>query len=213
VSDSGRGDGGGPYDRGYFDHWYRGEGFGSPAVLRRKVAYAVAAAEYLLARPLRSVLDIGCGEGPWQPVMAEVRPRARYVGVDPSGYAVDRFGTRRNLRLGTFAGLDDAVAELEGPFDLVVCVDVIGYVPDGDLPRGLAALAARLGGVALIEVFTDADDFEGDVEHYRGRPASRYLRWFADAGLVRLGPNLFVGDALRPTLSTFESPLDPPAPA
>jgi SAM-dependent methyltransferase len=128
-------DAGQAYDRAYFDHWYRGEGFGSKAVLRRKVGFAVAAAEYVLARPIQSVLDVGCGEGPWQPVLAELRPRARYVGVDPSAYAVERFGTRRHLRLGTFAGLERAVPPDEGTFDLIVCVDVLGYVDDATCPR------------------------------------------------------------------------------
>jgi len=203
------GDPGATYDRAYFDHWYRDQGFGSRAVLRRKVAYAVAAAEYLLARPLRSVLDVGCGEGPWQPVLADLRPRATYVGVDPSSYAVERFGARRHLRLGAFGELGRAVPAEEGPFDLIVCVDVLGYVDDADVAPGLAALAARLGGLALVEVFTAEDQFEGDVEHYRARPSARYERWFADARLARLGPNLFVGRALQPVLSTLEGPLGP----
>jgi SAM-dependent methyltransferase len=198
---------GGVYDRAYFDHWYRGEGFGSKAVLRRKVGFAVAAAEYLLARPIRSVLDVGCGEGPWQPVLAELRPRARYVGVDPSAYAVERYGPRRHLRLGAFAELDRVVPLEEGTFDLIVCVDVLGYVEDADVPAGLGAIAARLRGVTLLEVFTDADDFEGDVEHYRRRPPGRYAHWFAEAGLERLGPSLFCGRSLRPVLATFEAPL------
>lgn len=195
-----------PYDRAYFDHWYRAEGFGSRALLRRKVGYAVAAAEYLLARPIRSVLDVGCGEGPWQPVLADLRPKATYVGIDPSEYAVERYGARRHVRPGAFADLDQVVAIDEGPFDLIVCVDVLGYVDDEDLPAGLAAVADRLGGVALLEVFTTEDDFEGDVEHYRRRSPERYVDWFTAAGLARVGPNLFCGAALRPILSTFESP-------
>lgn len=49
------------YDRAYFDRWYRSGGIGGAARLARKVALAVATAEYHLERPLRSVLDIGCG--------------------------------------------------------------------------------------------------------------------------------------------------------
>ena len=54
------------YDRAYFDRWYRGSEVGGNARLARKVALAVATAEYHLERPLRSVLDIGCGEGGWR---------------------------------------------------------------------------------------------------------------------------------------------------
>lgn len=195
------------YDQAYFDHWYRDEGFDSPMHLARRVGFGVAAAEYLLGRPVRSVLDVGCGEGPWQPVLAELRPAASYLGIDPSAYAVARYGAERNLRQGSFGQLDQALAPDEGPFDLIVCVDVMGYVADAELPAGLVAIAQRLGGVALLEVFTTDDDFEGDVEHYRRRSPARYRRWFDDAGLARIGPNLFIGTAIATTLSTFESPL------
>jgi ubiquinone/menaquinone biosynthesis C-methylase UbiE len=62
------------FDRQYFERWYRDEGFGSPARLRRKVDYALAATEYLLERPVRSVLDVGCGEGDWALELRRRRP-------------------------------------------------------------------------------------------------------------------------------------------
>lgn len=195
------------YDQAYFDHWYRGQGFGSRARLDRKVAFAVGSAEYLLERPLRSVLDVGCGEGVWQPAVHRLRPRARYVGIDPSSYAVNRFGRRRNLRLGGLGELGQVVGLAEGPFDLVVCVDVLGYVPDPEVRAGLAAIAARLGGIALIEVFTSEDEFDGDTDAYLRRSAKTYQKWFQKAGLARIGPHLYVGDALRPTLTALEHPV------
>ena len=53
------------YDRHYFQHWYRDQAIHDPRRLARKVALAVAVAEHHLERPVRSVLDIGCGEGAW----------------------------------------------------------------------------------------------------------------------------------------------------
>jgi hypothetical protein len=52
------------YDRAYFDRWYRDPRtrIHVRAAVERKVALAVATTEYLLQRPLRSVLDVGCGE-------------------------------------------------------------------------------------------------------------------------------------------------------
>src|SRR5688500_8284997 len=90
------------YDRTYFDRWYRGGGIGGARRLARKVALAVATAEYHLARPLRTVLDIGCGEGPSRAPLLTLRPAAHYVGFDASAYAVARFGARRNLHLARF---------------------------------------------------------------------------------------------------------------
>lgn len=190
------------YDRAYFDRWYRQRSFGSAADLDRRVRYAVASAEYLLGRPVRSVLDVGCGEGRWQPALRRLRPGASYVGVDPSRYAIERFGARRNLVPG---GLGDLVdLGFDGPFDLVVCVDVLAYATSRDVVTGLREIARVLAGVALIEVFTASDEFEGDLVDHRRRSAATYRRWFDDAGLVRVGPNLFAGARLEGELSTFE---------
>lgn len=196
------------FDRAYFDHWYRTEGFGSRARLRRKVHYALSAAEYLLERPVRSVLDVGAGEGAWSGEVRRQRPGARYVGVEPSAYAVERFGRRRGLQRGGLADLD--ALDLDGPFDLVVCSDVIAYVPAGELRRGLASIARLLGGVAFVEVFTASDRFEGDLVGYHRRSAATYDRWFAEAGLERIGPHLYAGDGLLPLLAAFERGSPPP---
>ena len=62
------------YDRAYFDQWYRQRGIGGARRLARKVALAVATAEYHLERPIRTVLDIGCGEGGWFTERRKRRP-------------------------------------------------------------------------------------------------------------------------------------------
>ena len=68
------------YDRAYFDRWYRHGGIGHAARLARKVALAVATAEYHLERPIRSVLDIGCGEGAWRAPLRSLRmPTSRFT--------------------------------------------------------------------------------------------------------------------------------------
>ena len=192
------------YDRAYYDRWYR-----NPrtrvhvrAAVERKVAVAVAAAEYLIQRPLRSVLDVGCGEGAWQPILKRLRPGARYLGVDSSEFAVKRWGQRRNLRPGTFGGLGEL--GLRGPFDLIVCSDTLHYVPDGELVSGLEALRSLLAGVAWIEVFTSADHITGDFRAMMRRTAAAYTRRFRRAGLVHCGLFAFVRDDFAPGLSAFE---------
>jgi SAM-dependent methyltransferase len=192
------------YDRAYFDHWYRARGFGSPALLERRVAYALGTAEYLLDRPVRSVLDVGCGEGAWSVALRRRRPRARYVGVDPSAYAVDRFGRRRGLRRGGLDDLDDL--DLGPSFDLVVCVGVLPFVSDAVAVRGIGAITRRLapGGVAFLEVFTGDDPLEGDLGGFIPRPEVTYRRWFRSHGLARVGPHLFVRASDTAGLAAFE---------
>ncbi len=190
------------YDERYFERWYRREGFGSPARLQRKVDYALRSAEYLLERPVRTVLDIGCGEGAWCPALRARRPAIRYTGVDPSEYAVRRYGRRRNIRRGRFG--DAAAAADEGPFDLVVCADVVLYVDDRELQRGLDAIGSMLRGVAYIEIFTARDNIEGDLALFHRRPPAVYRRVLRRAGLTHVGPHLYVGDAVLGRLADFE---------
>src|SRR5690606_1456885 len=137
------------YDRAYFDRWYRHGGIGGARRLARKVALAVATAEYHLERPVRTVLDIGCGEGPWRAPLLKLRPDARYLGFDSSEYAVRRYGPRRNLHLATFA--DFALLRPCPPVDLLVCSDVMHYLDARELDRGLPGLAARRGGLAFLQ--------------------------------------------------------------
>jgi alkylated DNA nucleotide flippase Atl1/SAM-dependent methyltransferase len=194
------------FDQRYFERWYREEDFGAPDRLAHKIDFALAATEYLLDRPVGTVLDVGCGEGEWQPALLERRPDLTYLGVDPSRYAVERYGQARNLRLGGIADLDDLVAR-DQRFDLVVCVDVLGYVPDREVRAGLDAISRRLGGLALIELYTSDDDIVGDLDEFRRRRLSTYRRWFAEAGLHRIGPHLYCGEVLLPTLSDLERPV------
>src|SRR3546814_3136647 len=91
------------YDADYFQRWYRSGGIGGRQRLARKVALAVATAEYHLERPLRTVLDIGCGEGAWRAPLLKLRPGAQYLGFDSSEYAITRYGRHRNLHFARFA--------------------------------------------------------------------------------------------------------------
>lgn len=84
-----------------------------------------------------SILDVGCGTG----ILAQ-RMRAldfcRYVGIDPSPRAISEADRLGDDRL-TFAVADLPTPEL-GPFDVVVCNEVLYYVPDP------AALLDRVHG-------------------------------------------------------------------
>ena len=192
------------YDRAYFERWYRGDdsGVGAPEDLERNVALAVAVAESVLACPIESVLDVGCGEGRWQPVLSRLRPEATYLGIDPSEYAIERFGAERNLRPGSFEELRYHV--FDEPFDLVVCSDVLHYLDDDAIRAGLPALVERCGGVALLETFTAEDDPEGDRVDFRLRSAAWYRTTFAEFGLVPLGLQLYVPEDVAEDLDALD---------
>ena len=192
------------YDRSYFDRWYRdpAKRVGSRAALRRKAAMAVAVAEHFLGRRVRTVLDVGCGEAAWRAPIRALRPDVSYLGLDSSAYAVRRFGRSRNVRAGSFHQL--AALRFERPFDLVVCSDVLHYVPARELSRGLTGLAALCGGVAYLEVMTREDDPEGDLRGFLRRPAAWYRRRFSAGGFAACGPHLYLSPALAASATALE---------
>ena len=188
------------YDRTYFDKWYRSDRVSSASEVRRKVELAVAVAEYMLRRPLRNVLDVGCGEGAWFPHLKALRPRAAYLGVDPSDYVVARFGRARHIVQGTFAD-----PRIDGEYDLVVCSDVMHYLEEREIRAGLPELVRAASGVLFFEVLTKDDDIVGDLEGLIRRPASWYRRTFEAAGLVPLAPYMWLAPALQPFASGLET--------
>ena len=123
------------YDREYFDRWYRDPRVrvATAAGVARKVHLVVSVAEALLQRRVRSVLDVGCGEAPWRATLMKLRPGLRYVGVDSSEYVLARFGKRRGIRRGTFGALRAVKPALRWPFDMLVCCDMLQYVPAEEL--------------------------------------------------------------------------------
>jgi SAM-dependent methyltransferase len=192
------------YDQRYFDRWYRTprQRVGLRSLLERKVALALAVAEYHLGHPVRSVLDIGCGEGAWRSPLLQLRPHLHYMGVDASEYAVHRHGTRRNLKLASFAQL----AELRfGPaVDLLICSDVLHYLKTPELKRGLTGFAELCNGVAFVEVFARGDDFVGDTIGYIARPATRYRRLLREAGFSACGSHCYLSQRLAESASALE---------
>jgi SAM-dependent methyltransferase len=194
------------YDRAYFERWYRGRrhAIASGGELRRQVAFAVAITERLLARPLRSVLDAGAGEGRWCPALRQLRPQARYLGIDSSEWAVRRWGRQRNLHLGSLEALDQL--DLDGPFDLVVAADVFHYLEASALRAALRSLVPLIGGVAFLPTFTVEDEIEGDMSGFQPRRAATYRRYFREAGLFPLGMQAWTTKAGRQLLARLERP-------
>jgi SAM-dependent methyltransferase len=180
------------YDSAYFHRWYRDPRtrVTSERALERKVHLAVSAAEYMLGRRVRTVLDIGCGEARWCVALRRMRPGIGYLGVESSEYAVRTFGASRNVRQGSFGTLRSL--KLHGPFDLIVCADVLQYVPTPDLGRGLREIRRLLGGIAYIEAYAREDDMEGDMDGWIFRSAAAYRRAFRDAGLTHCGLYCFI---------------------
>lgn len=191
------------YDRAYYDRWYRDPRtrIADAAGLRRRAAHVIATAELLLERPVRSVLDVGCGEARWRAPLRALRPHLDYLGLETSAYAVARFGSRRNVRQGSFASLGD----LRGRrFDVVLCADVLHYLPPREIDAGLEALPEILDGIAFLDVTVREDRPAGDLQGWISRPASWYLARIARAGLTNCGMMCWCGATLAERLGGME---------
>jgi SAM-dependent methyltransferase len=151
---------------------------------------------------VRSALDIGCGEGLWAAALRRERPHLEYLGIDPSAYVVRRYGARRNIQQGDIASL--GALDAGGPFDVILCNDVLHYIPAAALRTGMAALVERLRGVAYLGVFTSADDIEGDLHAYLRRPPAFYRNVFTRAGLRPIGMHCWIPESLAATRSALE---------
>lgn len=162
----------------------------------------MASAEYYLERPIRSVLDIGCGEGAWRAPLLKLRPRVQYLGFDSSAYAIQRYGRSRNLhmaKVGDFAWLRPCA-----PVDLLVCSDVMHYVPSRELRPALDGFAELTGGVAFLEAFSAEDEFDGDHEGFQARPARWYRSGLKNAGFTALGSHCWLSPALAGHAAALE---------
>ena len=192
------------FDNSYFDKWYRhpDHRVGTATDLARLVRFAVAASEYVLARPIRTVLDAGAGEGLWCPVIRKLRPSVRYQGVDPSDYVIRRFGKRRNIVQGTLDDLPKLFPDRR--FDLVVSCSVINYLPPEIMIRAIRNIAARTSGLAYIEIFATEDEVEGDTIDWHSESRATYLQIIQSAGLIPCGLHCYIPVANASTLVGLE---------
>lgn len=180
------------YDRKYFDKWYRHprHRVKSRADIHRQLRFVLAATEFMLERPVKSVLDVGAGEGTWGVALQHINPGAKYFGVDPSEYAVSRFGKARNIQLGGFGDLP--AMDLPGEIDLVLCCGVMNYVAPTEIRSGLEALARMTAGLAYFEVFAAEDEATGDFDKTSAKPARWWRSLFRRTGWTPLGMQLYV---------------------
>ncbi len=192
------------FDRAYFDRWYRDprRRVLDRAEIARRAALVLSLAEYVLERPVRSVLDVGCGEGNWRAPLLARRPRLRYVGVDSSRYVVQRFGRRRNIMHGSADSLD--TLPLRGPFDVVIASGVLNFLPDEPLRRAARTLGRLTRGIAFLELFTSADEVVGDTRGWRPRSAAYYRRLLKTAGFIQCGPHCYAARSTAGTLTALE---------
>jgi predicted TPR repeat methyltransferase len=168
------------YAEHFDDHLVRVLGYRGPEVVHTAVTQTLGAAAHDL-----EVLDAGCGTGLAAPLF---RPLARRLdGVDLSPQMLERART-----LGLYDHLDvgeltEVLSARPSAYDLVVAVDVLGYV--GDLAPVFTAAAAALRPAGWFALSVESHAGLGYVLRSTGRYAHAlaYVRGVAPAaGLVEV---------------------------
>jgi SAM-dependent methyltransferase len=133
--------------------------------------------------PVRRILEAGCGTGMLRGGLKRLLPRARYLGLESSEYLCRRYGWEQG-RIEEYRA--------RAPFDLVICYDVLQYLPAQAAERALANFGRLCRGVLYFTALTrydyeqncdqartDADVHLRSTHWYR----TRLARQFRDVGL------------------------------
>ncbi|MEO7208354.1 MAG: methyltransferase [Steroidobacteraceae bacterium] len=123
----------------------------------RSRAALIASALRQCQVPVRRILDAGCGMGLLQKPFQDFLPRASYTGLESSEYLCARFGW-------IFGSIVDFAARR--PFDLVICYDVLQYLPDAQAARSIVNLS-RLSRAALYVSALTAEDWRDNCDRSR----------------------------------------------
>jgi 2-polyprenyl-3-methyl-5-hydroxy-6-metoxy-1,4-benzoquinol methylase len=158
----------------------------SPREMRRRAEFVAAFARHA-DWPVRSILDVGCGLGLMRRPLAERFPRARYTGLEVSQYLCDRYG----WTCGSAADFRP-----RRPYDLVICYDVLQYLPLAEASAAMRNLARLCRGVLHFGALTTEDwryhcDRRLTDRNVHLRSADWYRRRLA-AGFLNAGSGMFV---------------------
>lgn len=137
------------FDREYYRRFYYDPR--TAVTSRREMgarARLIAAFADHVGMPVRRVLDAGCGTGMLRAPLARLLPRAEYVGLETSEYLCARYGWER----GTIEDYRGA-----GAFDLVICYDVLQYLPEAQASRALTNFSRLCRGVLYFSALTRRD--------------------------------------------------------
>lgn len=181
-----------PAVRKTFDSAYYARFYGDPSTRisdaeeDSKLARFVLAYLDYLGATVRTVLDLGCGNGRWKAALHSVDEGLAYTGVEISEVMCAEHGWHHG-----------SVVDWDGPpADLVVCHGVLQYLSDKDAKTAIANLG-RLAKTALYLELVTKEDWEDNVDQaltdgeINFRPVAWYRKHLAKH-FVSAGGGVFV---------------------
>lgn len=179
------------FNREYYDRYYHQKSTSvvTPEMQRNEVAFVLAFCRHIDLK-IERFADVGAGTGWWA---REFAKRARDCDVietfDASEAACIEYG-HRNVPL----------EKLGGPAaDLVVCRDVLRYIPNSDIDAAVERLAKKCRGVLYLHVITSDDDIDEEASDMTGwfRTTSWYRKALKAHGFRDCGMGLFVSKRFK----------------
>lgn len=175
------------YYRRYYEN--RSTAVVTPAQRRAEVRFVLSFCAHI-GVDIRRFADVGAGTGWWAREFARQCPRCREIETyDASADAARLYGHRRV-----------SIEKLGGrPADLVVCRDVLRYIPDAAAKEAIERLAKKCRGVLYLHVVTREDEVDEEASDMTGyfRPARWYLKRLEASGFSNAGMGLFVSGRFR----------------
>lgn len=175
------------YYRRYYEN--RSTTVVTPAQRRAEVRFVLAFCEHIGVE-MRRFADVGAGTGWWAKEFTRQYPRCREIETYDSSADAARLYGHRLVSIEQLGGR---------PADLVVCRDVLRYVPDAPAKEAIARLAKKCRGVLYVHVVTREDEVDEEASDMSGyfRSARWYLKRLKAAGFRNAGMGLFVSDRFR----------------
>ena len=179
------------FDASYYQRYYLDPETAvvTPEIQRNEVAFVIAFCREIGLEVSRFA-DVGAGTGWWAEEFARQYPDCGVIETfDSSSAACELYG-HRLVPVEKLAGR---------AADLVVCRDVLRYVPDREIGRAFSALGRKCRGVLYVQAITSDDEIDEEASDMAGRfrSAAFYRRRFKAEGFRDCGMGLFVSKRLR----------------
>ena len=137
------------FDLEYYQRFYfnRRTAVTSKAEMRARARLIAGCVDYL-GLPVAKILDAGCGVGLLRAPLLRSLKRASYTGLEFSDYLCQRYGWLQGS-IETYRS--------RKRFDLVICYDVLQYLPAMRARRAIANLARLCRGALYFGALTLED--------------------------------------------------------
>ncbi|MGK2960990.1 MAG: methyltransferase domain-containing protein [Gemmatimonadaceae bacterium] len=186
------------FDAAYYRRFYenRRTAIMTPEMQRDEVAFVIAFCRHI-GFEIERFTDAGAGTGWWAKEFARQYPECEEIETLDASEAACKLYGHKHLRLEKLTGRSA---------DLVVCRDVLRYLPDAAADEGIRRLAKKCRGVLYLQIVTKEDEFDRDASDAEGyfRPTAWYRKRLSGSGFRDCGMGLFVSSRLEFTPWTIE---------